>query len=74
MTALDDRIAVERPVFFVVHPLDDVPEQKVDTDSLGPMPMTRTVKISLFALRGYLFVMCGLLFFRVVQLAGAIHG
>jgi hypothetical protein len=73
MTALEE-MPLERTGYFVVHPLDDVPEQKVDTESLGPMPMTRTVKICLFALRGYLLLMCGLLAFRVVQLASAIHG
>ena len=40
--------------FVVVHPLDDVPEQKVDTAALGAIPMTRTVRISLMSLRAYL--------------------
>jgi hypothetical protein len=61
------------PLYIVIHPLDDLPEEKVNTDNLGPIPMTRTVRICLFALRGYLLLMCGLLFFRVAQLAGAIH-
>ena len=26
--------------FLVVHPLDDVPEEKIDTENLGPMAMT----------------------------------
>jgi len=56
--------------FVVVHPLDDVPEEKVDTEHLGPMPMTRAVKVCLLALRGYLLLMVGLLAFRVLQLAG----
>jgi hypothetical protein len=38
------------------------------------MQMTRTVRICLFALRGYLLLMCGLLGFRVLQLAGVMHG
>jgi hypothetical protein len=71
---LDDRMQQEPLEFVVVHPLDDVPEAKVETEHLGPMQMTRTVKICLFALRGYLLLMFGLLAFRVVQLAGAIHG
>jgi hypothetical protein len=37
------------------------------------MQMTRTVRICLFALRGYLLLMFGLLGFRVLQLAGLIH-
>ena len=74
MTELDDRMERVRPAFVVVHPLDDLLEQKVETEHLGPMPMTTTVKICLFALRGYLLLMVGLLAFRVLQLAGAIHG
>ena len=63
------------PRFFrIVHPLDDIPEEKVDTEHLGPMRMTRTVRVCLFALRGYLLLMCGLLGFRVLQLAGVVHG
>lgn len=64
----------ERPVFTVVHPLDDVAEEKVDTEHLGPMPMTQTVRVCLFALRGYLLLMFGLLGFRVLQLAGVARG
>jgi hypothetical protein len=73
MTELDDRKQQERPEFLVVHPLDDAPEAKVETEHLGPMQMTPTVKVCLFALRGYLLLMFGLLAFRVLQLAGAIH-
>jgi hypothetical protein len=74
MTELDEMTREERPYFALVHPLDDVPEEKVRTEDLGPIQMTRTVKICLFALRGYLLVMFGLLAFRVLQLTGAIHG
>ncbi len=56
--------------FVVVHPLDDVPEEKVDIESLGPMPMTATVRLSLFSLRAYLVLMMLLVFYRVVMLAG----
>ncbi len=56
--------------FVVVHPLDDAPEQKVDTESLGPMPMTMSVKLSLMALRGYLILMMLLVLYHVVDLAG----
>lgn len=65
----------EKPtVFAVVHPLDDAPEQKVETERLGPMKMTKAVRICLFALRVYLLLMFGLLGFRVLQLAGVVHG
>ena len=56
--------------FVVVHPLDDVPEEKVDTETLGPMPMTTSVKISLLALRSYLLIMVLLVLYHVLELAG----
>ncbi len=56
--------------YVVVHPLDDVEEQKVDTSALGPMTMTTSVKISLVALRGYLVLMVLLVFYHVMDLAG----
>jgi hypothetical protein len=57
--------------YVVVHPLDDIPEQKVDTSALGPMPMTASVKLSLLALRGYLMLMIFLVLYHVMDLAGA---
>lgn len=69
-----DEILQEPKVFSVVHPLDDEPEEKVDTEHLGPMRMTKTVRFCLFALRGYLLLMFGLLGFRVLQLVGVFHG
>ena len=64
----------EKPLLFtIIHPLDDVREEKVDTEHLGPMPITRTVRVCLFALRGYLLLMFGLLGFRVLQLAGVLQ-
>ena len=56
--------------FLVVHPLDDLPEQKVDTSALGPMPMTTGVKLSLMALRAYLVLMVVLVLYHVMDLAG----
>jgi hypothetical protein len=56
--------------FLVVHPLDDIPEQKVDTESLGPMPMTASVRVSLLSLRAYLVVMMLLVLYHVLVLAG----
>jgi len=62
--------------WVVIHPLDDVPEEKVDTSALGPMPMTRSVKISLLSLRAYLIVMLLLVVYRVFCQAGffGLHG
>jgi hypothetical protein len=56
--------------FVVIHPLDDVPEEKVDTESLGPMAMTTSVRISLLSLRAYLVLMMLLVFYHVMNLAG----
>jgi hypothetical protein len=57
--------------FVVVHPLDDAPEEKIDTLALGPMPMTASVKLSLLVLRGYLVLMMLLVLYHVMDLAGA---
>ena len=35
----------EKP-FAIVHPLDDIEEVKVDTENLGPMRMTATVRVA----------------------------
>ena len=56
--------------YVVVHPLDDLPEEKVNTDELGRMPMTRSVRWSLVSLRGYLVLMFLLVLYHVLQLAG----
>jgi hypothetical protein len=56
--------------YLVIHPLDDVQEQKVDTKHLGLMRMTPAVRISLLALRGYLVLMMLLVLYHVLSLAG----
>jgi hypothetical protein len=56
--------------FVVIHPLDDLPEEKVDIESLGPMPMTASVRLSLLSLRAYLVLMMLLVLYHVVDLAG----
>jgi hypothetical protein len=58
--------------FQVVHPLDDVPEQKRDTSGLGRMDMSKSVQLSLLSLRGYLIVMAVITAYRVVSMAGAL--
>ena len=60
----------EARCFVVVHPLDDQPEQKRSADELGPMAMTRSVKLSLMALRGYLVLMGLLVGYNALNLAG----
>ena len=56
--------------FVVVHPLDDVREEKVDTENLGPMTMTASVRISLLSLLAYLVLMMLLVLYHVLDLAG----
>lgn len=63
---LDDRD------YLVVHPLDDVEEQKVETKHLGPMRMTPAVRLSLLALRAYLVLMMLLVLYHVLGLAGVL--
>jgi hypothetical protein len=58
--------------FYVVHPLDDVAEEKRSGEDLGPIHMTRSVKLSLLALRGYLIVMAMLVLYHVLGLARVI--
>ena len=55
--------------YRVIHPLDDIPEQKVDISALGAMKLTISVKWSLFALRAYLILVVVLVFFHVYTLA-----
>jgi hypothetical protein len=56
--------------YVIIHPLDDIQEQKVDTTHLGPMRMTPAVRISLLALRGYLVLMTLLVLYHALDLAG----
>jgi hypothetical protein len=62
--------AMDERDFLVIHPLDDVQEQKVETKHLGPMRMTLAVRISLLTLRGYLGLMMLLVLYHVLDLAG----
>jgi hypothetical protein len=69
MATMTQVLNEEMQGYVVIHPLDDVPEEKIDTESLGRMPMTASVKWSLISLRAYLVMMIGLVFYRVVTLA-----
>lgn len=59
--------------FRVIHPLEDRAEEKCSTASLGRIHMTRTVRVSLGILRGYLILMTFLLGYHVLELAGVFH-
>jgi hypothetical protein len=51
----------------VIHPLDDVLEQKLYHADLGTMKMTAAVRFSLVLLRCYLAAMVLLVFWRVLS-------
>lgn len=70
---LEDVTTVTEPSrrFLVVHPLDDVAEQKLDTAHLGPMRLTPAVRYSLLALRAYMVLMMVMVCYYVLHLAGA---
>ena len=62
----------ETPIedFRVIHPLDDIAEEKRSPEGLGEMPMSGSVKLSLYALRGYLILIGLMVGCRVLTLAG----
>jgi hypothetical protein len=64
----------EPQYFNVIHPLNDVPEQKCSSEGLGRIAMTRPVRICLGVLRGYLIAMTLMLGYHVLDLAGVFHG
>jgi hypothetical protein len=66
-------VSTEMNGYFVVHPLDDVAEQKCSSEGLGRIRMTRAVRISLGVLRGYLILMTLMLGYHVLDLAGVLH-
>jgi hypothetical protein len=55
--------------FLVVHPLDDVAEQKCETEGLGYTPMTPMIRVSLIALRSYIVIMALMVLYRCLELA-----
>ena len=74
-TVIDSPIRYSEPQpgrdpFLVVHPLDDIPEQKMGAGELPPIAMTRAVRISLFSLRAYLVITMLLLLYHVLDLDG----
>lgn len=54
---------------YVIHPLDDVHEQKCSTEGLGLMHLTPTVRFSLGALRVYLIAITCIILYRTLTLA-----
>ena len=64
-------LAVSKGI-LVVHPLDDLPEQKCSSDGLGLIVMTPSVRLSLKILRGYLILMSLMLIFHVLDIGGVL--
>lgn len=54
---------------YVIHPLDDIREQKCTSEGLGLMHLTLTARISLAALRVYLIAMTCIILYRTLTLA-----
>ena len=57
---------IQTSLFSVIHPLDDVHEQKLFRADLGRIRMSRSVRFALFLLRGYLASMVLLVGWRVL--------
>jgi len=56
------------PTLYVIHPLDDIQEQKCTSEGLGLMELTPTVRFSLTALRVYLIAMTLIILYRTLAL------
>jgi hypothetical protein len=54
---------------YVIHPLDDIQEQKCTSEGLGLMELTPTVRIALTTLRVYLIAMTLIILYRTLTLA-----
>jgi hypothetical protein len=66
-------VTPDRNGFRVIHPLDDVAEEKCSTEGLGKIRMTRAVRTSLGVLRAYLMLMTLMLGYHVLDLSGLLH-
>ena len=64
----------EPQCFSVIHPLNDLQEQKCSSEGLGQIAMTRPVRICLGILRAYLAAMTMMLGYHVLDMAGVFHG
>ena len=53
---------------YVIHPLDDVHEQKCTSEGLGLMQLTPTVRIALTTPRIYLIAMTLIILYRMATL------
>ena len=69
MAAIATQPTANETSLYVIHPLDDVREQKCTTEGLGLMHLTPAARISLAALRVYLIAMTCIILYRTLTLA-----
>ncbi len=69
MAALATQPIANETSLYVIHPLDDIHEQKCTSEGLGLMELTPTVRFSLGALRVYLIAMTCVILYRTLTLA-----
>ncbi len=62
--------SIEPMRYYVVHPLDDAPEEKCSPEGLGVMCMSKSVRASLIVLRAYLLMIVSLALYRLLDLIG----
>ena len=68
MAALATKPVAPETNLYVIHPLDDIQEQKCTSEGLGLMELTPTVRFSLTALRVYLIAMTLIILYRTLSL------
>ena len=68
MAALATKPTAPETNLYVIHPLDDIQEQKCTSEGLGLMELTPTVRFSLTALRVYLIAMTLIILYRTLAL------
>lgn len=64
---------VSEQEYRVIHPLKDATEQKCSSEGLGPIALSRSVRVSLWTLRAYLILMAGMLGYHVLDVAGVLR-
>jgi hypothetical protein len=69
MAALATQPTQNETQLYVIHPLDDIQEQKCTSEGLGLMELTPTVRFALTTLRVYLIAMTLIILYRTLTLA-----
>lgn len=63
----------DQTLYYVVHPLDDLPEKKRTMDGLAPVSLKRGTQWALLALRVYVIAMGLLIAHHAVAMAHAVR-